>query len=156
MSRPSKTAPQPARTWKMPLKKYLVVLRALQIVLVGVGHLCFPTSAAAQSFPLMCLGRAQVQFDSHVRPGQNVDIHVPFSAATQAATSATLKPGQCGWLDRVLRPGEPTTLCIPFGIFVPQWSVTDNSVNAEYYSESMSDFFWALSGLSGPSTYSVF
>src|SRR5215471_6815158 len=67
-----------------------------------------------QSYELRCRGGG-LKFNS--TPGntlptgeQMMNMTVDFAAGTQGAGKATLKSGQCSWVDRGLRQGEPTQI----------------------------------------------
>jgi hypothetical protein len=73
------------------------------VAVVGsmVLALCSWALAQPPDFPLWCHGKPGMASTS----GRNLIIDfVPASGAA----SRELRPGQCSWLDRALRPGEPT------------------------------------------------
>lgn len=83
-------------------------LRSLILALIG-GLTGFPVvgAAAADGFPLVCNGNGM----SVSSEGGNTIVF--FLAGTAAAGTTPPGPGQCAWLDRPFRPGEPTRLVIP-------------------------------------------
>jgi hypothetical protein len=70
-----------------------------------------PSAIAQTSFPVVCHGgggmRAEVLANGTLR--------VFFTPAGQGANTAPPAPGQCTWLDRAFRPGEPTVLLSNYG-----------------------------------------
>ena len=81
------------------------------------GKIATAVSASAlmqQSYELRCRGGG-LRFNSTAGSTsssgeQMMNVTVDFSAGTQAAggRGENLKPGQCSWVDRGLRNGEPT------------------------------------------------
>ena len=86
----------------------------------------FGTLAAQQSYELRCRGGG-LRFNS--TPGrslstgeQMMNVTVDFTAGTQAAggRAENLKPGQCSWVDRGFRQGEPTQIRLEIVYFAQQ------------------------------------
>jgi len=65
-----------------------------------------PVSAAGPSYPMVCRGGGNMQADFM----SNGHIQLYFSAGRHGAGTAPPRPGECTWLDRGLRPGEPRSL----------------------------------------------
>jgi hypothetical protein len=95
---------------------------------VRTGNLNISASATAQnSYELRCRGGG-LRFNS--TPGrtlptgeQMMNLTVNFSAGTQGANSGqdlNLKPGQCSWVDRGFRQGEPTQIRLEMVYFGQQ------------------------------------
>jgi hypothetical protein len=61
--------------------------------------------AAVPDFPLVCRGAAGMA-STFPTSGGNANLIVDFAPAN-GPVSAGLEPGQCSWVDRALRPGEP-------------------------------------------------
>ena len=62
-------------------------------------------NAKGKSYPLMCRGGAAMK--GTLTPK---GITFQFKGGTQGAGSRPPQPGECTWLDRGFRPGEPRTL----------------------------------------------
>jgi hypothetical protein len=86
------------------------------LALVGSLQVVMPftldaSAIAQESFPMVCRGgggmRAEIQANGTMR--------MFFTPAAQAANIAPPGPGQCIWLDRSFRPGEPAVLLTNFG-----------------------------------------
>ena len=60
---------------------------------------------------MVCRGGGGMRADIQA----NGTMHVFFTPAAQGANTAPPGPGQCAFLDRALRPGEPTQLRTSFG-----------------------------------------
>jgi hypothetical protein len=75
------------------------------------------SAAQAQSYPLMCRGGPDMRLavshdvDAAGVPGATA-IFVHFRAAAQAASVSPPGPGECVWMDRTFRPGEPEVLWV--------------------------------------------
>ena len=72
------------------------------------------TAFMQQSYELRCRGGG-LKFNS--TPGRNLstgeqmmNMTVDFAAGTQGAAKTNLNPGQCSWVDRGFRNGEPTQI----------------------------------------------
>ena len=66
---------------------------------------------AQESFPMVCRGGGGMRADILA----NGAMRVFFIPAAEGANSAPPGPGQCTFLDRALRPGEPHVLLTTFG-----------------------------------------
>jgi hypothetical protein len=86
------------------------------LALIGSFQAAMPfmldaSAFAQESFPMVCRGgggmRAEIRANGSMR--------VFFTPAAQGANTAPPGPGQCTFLDRALRPGEPTDLLTTFG-----------------------------------------
>jgi hypothetical protein len=85
---------------------------AAALVLAWAASTLFDTSALAQEgFPMVCRGGGGMRADILA----NGTMRVFFIPAAQGANTAPPGPGQCTFLDRALRPGEPTVLLTTFG-----------------------------------------
>ena len=117
-----------------------------------------------QSYELRCRGGA-LKFSSS--PGstsssgeQMMNMTVNFAAGTQGAGARTpiLTPGQCSWVDRGFRPGEPTEIRLEMVYFAQQQQALHGSpvdrtpTAAERYPDaqnvpqylSSSDHYWSF------------
>ncbi len=117
-----------------------------------------------QSYELRCRGGA-LKFSSS--PGstsssgeQMMNMTVNFAAGTQGAGARTpiLTPGQCSWVDRGFRPGEPTQIRLEIVSFAQQQQALHGSpvdrtpTAAERYPDaqnvpqylSSSDHYWSF------------
>lgn len=72
-----------------------------------------PLTAQAQTFLLQCRGGSPMRFAVFVKGGR-AEVEVTFKAGTGPASQGLL-PGQCSWLDRGFRPGEPPFICHRIG-----------------------------------------
>jgi hypothetical protein len=98
------------------MRKIKLFAIAAVLILAGVGGWAVSTlldaSALAQeSFPMVCRGGGGMRADILA----NGTMRVFFTSAAQGANTAPPGPGQCTFLDRALRPGEPTVLLTTFG-----------------------------------------
>lgn len=79
-------------------------------LIIGVGAMS--AHAEPRSFPLVCKGgpnqRVEVNFN-RLAPGQT-EVIIRFKGAPSSATSRPVNPGECGWIDRGWRKGEPEIL----------------------------------------------
>lgn len=66
---------------------------------------------AQESFPMVCRGGGGMRAEIFA----NGAMRIFFTPAAQAANIAPPQPGQCIWLDRTFRPGEPPVLLSTFG-----------------------------------------
>ena len=115
-----------------------------------------------QSYELRCRGGG-LKFNSS--PGgtsssgeQMMNMTVDFAAGAQGAGKATLKPGQCSWVDRGLRSGESTQIRFEIVYFAQQQQARHGSpvdrspTAAERYPDaqnvpqylSSSDHYWSF------------
>jgi hypothetical protein len=115
-----------------------------------------------QSYELRCRGGG-LKFNS--TPGgtsssgeQMMNMTVDFAAGAQGAGKATLKPGQCSWVDRGLRSGESTQIRFEIVYFAQQQQARHGSpvdrspTAAERYPDaqnvpqylSSSDHYWSF------------
>src|SRR4029079_11562691 len=123
-----------------------------------------PSMAMQQSYELRCRGGG-LKFNS--TPGstsssgdQMMNMTVDFTAGTQAAggRAENLKPGQCSWVDRGLRNGEPTQIRLEIVYFAQQQQARHGSpvdrspTAAESYPDAQnvpqyltnSDHYWSF------------
>jgi len=85
--------------------KRLLGAMALALATLAVGS----PAGAQTTWPLRCRGGGDMTFA--ISSGMIFrEISIFFKAGTQPAGYGLL-PGQCSWLDRGFRPGEPTYLC---------------------------------------------
>src|SRR6516165_2298423 len=82
-----------------------ILLSALAISLADVS------AFAQESFPMVCRGGGSMRADILA----NGTMRVFFVPAAQGANTAPPESGQCTFLDRALRPGEPHVLLTTFG-----------------------------------------
>jgi hypothetical protein len=77
---------------------------AMIVSLLTIGA---PPAHAQGTFPLQCRGggQANMKYDSDEKT-----IYARFRPAPGPAGNG-LAPGQCSWLDRAFRPGEPSQIC---------------------------------------------
>lgn len=61
--------------------------------------------AAPNSYPLICVGGGAMQ----AKILSNATIQLKFGAGQEAGSP---QPGQCTWMDRGFRPGEPTVMLL--------------------------------------------
>jgi len=64
----------------------------------------------AAAFPIVCRGGEGLSFEMTQRPGEGATIRMAFRPGTGPLADG-LQTGQCTWLDRGFRPGEPTRIC---------------------------------------------
>ena len=123
-----------------------------------------PSMPMQQSYELRCRG-GSLKFNS--TPGstsssgeQMMNMTVNFAAGTQGAGARTpiLTPGQCSWVDRGFRPGEPTEIRLEIVSFAQQQQALHGSpvdrtpTAAERYPDaqnvpqylSSSDHYWSF------------
>jgi hypothetical protein len=76
-------------------------------LIAGLLMLTPPSARAQGTFPLQCRGGGQVNmvYDSDAKT-----VFVRFRPAPGPAGNG-LAPGQCSWLDRAFRSGEPWQIC---------------------------------------------
>jgi len=84
------------------------------------GGLCVVSGsafAAPPSYPLLCRGGASMRIvvnhdvDGNGIPG-GTHMNIYFTPAVQPGSVAEPGPGECVWLDRTFRPGEPSVMWI--------------------------------------------
>jgi hypothetical protein len=78
-----------------------------------------PAEAAPRSYPLICQGAGSMVASIK----SNATIALRFSPGREASV---VRPGECTWVDRAFREGEPTVL-----------SLTGNRHGADYLLEGM-------------------
>ena len=148
-----------------------LTLPLLALLLTGANQL-LPTTETAfvesafmqQSYELRCRG-GNLKFNS--TPGntsssgeQMMNVTIDFTAGTQGAGARTpiLTPGQCSWVDRGFRPGEPTQIRLEMVYFAQQQQALHGSpvdrtpTAAERYPDaqnvpqylSSSDHYWSF------------
>ena len=123
-----------------------------------------PSMPMQQSYELRCRG-GSLKFNS--TPGntsssgeQMMNVTIDFAAGTQGAGARTpiLTPGQCSWVDRGFRPGEPTQIRLEMVYFAQQQQALHGSpvdrtpTAAERYPDaqnvpqylSSSDHYWSF------------
>ena len=123
-----------------------------------------PAMLMQQSYELRCRGGG-LKFNA--TPGrtassgeQMMNMTVDFAAGTQGASARTpiLTPGQCSWVDRGFRPGEPTQIRLEIVSFAQQQQTLHGSpvdrtpTAAERYPDaqnvpqylSSSDHYWSF------------
>jgi len=90
------------------------------------GETFDPTMSMQQSYELRCRGGG-LKFNSTAGSTsssgeQMMNMTVNFTAGTQAAggRGENLKPGQCSWVDRGFRNGEPTQIRLEIVYFAQQ------------------------------------
>lgn len=83
--------------------------RLLSLVLLAT--LATPALAQQTSYPLVC--RAGATMSASVQG--NGAVNLGFRAGAQAASAGTPAAGECRWLDRGFRQGEPTRMILPSG-----------------------------------------
>lgn len=81
------------------------MLPLVAVVLAGMSIVPVVPAVAQQSYPLVCRGGGGM--NASVTAGA---VRVNFTPGTAAASSTPPAPGQCTWLDRGFRPGEPANL----------------------------------------------
>jgi len=148
----------------LPFSLLAIVLAANELVPLK-GEVAFGANAFMQtSYELRCRGGA-LKFNS--TPGrtsssgeQMMNMTIDFAAGTQGASARTpiLTPGQCSWVDRGFRPGEPTQIRLEIVSFAQQQQALHGSpvdrtpTAAERYPDaqnvpqylSSSDHYWSF------------
>lgn len=110
------------------MKLFFVVLTLclLTVVLVATERISSSAEAMQQSYELRCRGGG-LKFNS--TPGvtsssgeQMMNVTVDFAAGTQGAGTRkpNLNPGQCSWIDRGFRQGEPAQIRLQMVSFAQQ------------------------------------
>jgi hypothetical protein len=91
-----------------------MVLAASELISSKAGASLDPSMPMQQSYELRCRGGGSMKFNS--TPGnrsssgeQMMNVTIDFAVGTQGAGTGkpNLNPGQCSWIDRGFRPGEP-------------------------------------------------
>jgi len=91
-----------------------MVLAASELISSKAGASLDPSMLMQQSYELRCRGGGSMKFNS--TPGstsssgeQMMNVTIDFAVGTQGAGTGkpNLNPGQCSWIDRGFRPGEP-------------------------------------------------
>ena len=148
----------------LPFSLLAIVLAANELVPLK-DEVAFGANAFMQtSYELRCRGGA-LKISS--TPGgtsssgeQMMNMTVDFTAGTQGAGARTpiLTPGQCSWVDRGFRPGEPTQIRLEMVYFAQQQQALHGSpvdrtpTAAERYPDaqnvpqylSSSDHYWSF------------
>jgi hypothetical protein len=151
-------------SFALPFSLLAIVLAANELVPLK-GEVAFGANAFMQtSYELRCRGGA-LKFNS--TPGrtsssgeQMMNMTIDFAAGTQGASARTpiLTPGQCSWVDRGFRPGEPTQIRLEIVSFAQQQQALHGSpvdrtpTAAERYPDaqnvpqylSSSDHYWSF------------
>lgn len=98
----------------MQMTKHMV--RAASVAAIALG-IWSGSPSAQTSYPLVCRGRANMNvFVSRgytsATPGSRYGwaVTVSFDGASRSAVISPPGPGECAWLDRGFRPGEPKQL----------------------------------------------
>jgi hypothetical protein len=82
------------------------------LTMLGAAMITPGSDAFAQeSFPMVCRGGGGMRAEVFA----NGEMRILFTPAAQAANVAPPRPGECIWLDRTFRPGEPAMLLSTFG-----------------------------------------
>src|SRR5690349_24554819 len=109
----------------LPFSLLALVLAATGQVSPKIASAFGASSFMQQSYELRCRGGG-LKFNS--TPGRNLstgeqmmNMTVDFAAGTQAASAyKTLSPGQCSWVDRGFRNGEPRQIRFEIVYFAQQ------------------------------------
>jgi len=91
----------------------------ITIIALLVGLCCAAELAFAEqpSFPMVCRGGPEMRImvnhdvDASGIPGATA-MFIYFKPAAKAGSAAPPQPGECTWMDRTLRSGEPAVLWI--------------------------------------------
>jgi hypothetical protein len=142
-----------------------MVLAASELISSKAGASLDPSMPMQQSYELRCRGGGSMKFNS--TPGstsssgeQMMNVTIDFAVGTQGAGTGkpNLNPGQCSWIDRGFRPGEPPQIHLEIVSFGQQaearhGSPVDRSPTAaERYPDaqnvpqylSSSDHYWTF------------
>ena len=115
----------------MKLLLVALTLSLFAVIFVATGRTSSsaaydPTMPMQQTYELRCRGGG-LKFNSTAGSTsssgeQMMNMTVDFAAGTQAAggRAENLKPGQCAWVDRGLRNGEPTQIRLEIVYFAQQ------------------------------------
>ena len=149
----------------LTLSLLAVVLAASELISSKAEASLDPSMSMQQSYELRCRGGGSMKFNS--TPGstssngeQMMNMTIDFAPGTQAAGTGkpNLNPGQCSWIDRGFRPGEPPQIRLEIVSFGQQaearhGSPVDRSPTAaERYPDaqnvpqylSSSDHYWSF------------
>ena len=149
----------------LTLSLLAVVLAASELISSKAGASLDPSMSMQQSYELRCRGGGSMKFNS--TPGstsssgeQMMNVTIDFAVGTQGAGTGkpNLNPGQCSWIDRGFRPGEPPQIHLEIVSFGQQaearhGSPVDRSPTAaERYPDaqnvpqylSSSDHYWTF------------
>ena len=149
----------------LTLSLLAVVLAASELISSKAGASLDPSMSMQQSYELRCRGGGSMKFNS--TPGstsssgeQMTNVTIDFAVGTQGAGTGkpNLNPGQCSWIDRGFRPGEPPQIHLEIVSFGQQaearhGSPVDRSPTAaERYPDaqnvpqylSSSDHYWTF------------
>jgi len=151
----------------MKLFYVALTLSLFAVIFTATGRISSKASAfdpMQQSYELRCRGGG-LKFNS--TPGrtsssgeQMMNVTIDFAAGTQGASARTpiLTAGQCSWVDRGFRPGEPTQIRLEIVSFAQQQQALHGSpvdrtpTAAERYPDaqnvpqylSSSDHYWSF------------
>ena len=152
------------------MKLFLVALTLLLLAMVLVATERISSNAEAfdpsmqQSYELRCRGGGlkfnSTQGGTSSSGEQMMNVTIDFAAGTQGAGTRkpNLNPGQCSWIDRGFRPGEPTQIRLEMVSFAQQQQARHGSAvdrtptAAERYPDaqnvpqylSSSDHYWTF------------
>ena len=149
----------------LTLSLLAVVLAASERISSKAEASLDPSMSMQQSYELRCRGGGSMKFNS--TPGstsssgeQMTNVTIDFAVGTQGAGTGkpNLNPGQCSWIDRGFRPGEPPQIHLEIVSFGQQaearhGSPVDRSPTAaERYPDaqnvpqylSSSDHYWTF------------
>ena len=149
----------------LTLSLLAVVLAASELISSKAEASLDPSMSMQQSYELRCRGGGSMKFNS--TPGstsssgeQMMNVTIDFAVGTQGAGTGkpNLNPGQCSWIDRGFRPGEPPQIRLEIVSFGQQaearhGSPVDRSPTAaERYPDaqnvpqylSSSDHYWTF------------
>ena len=149
----------------LTLSLLAVVLAASELISSKAEASLDPSMSMQQSYELRCRGGGSMKFNS--TPGstsssgeQMMNVTIDFAVGTQGAGTGkpNLNPGQCSWIDRGFRPGEPPQIHLEIVSFGQQaearhGSPVDRSPTAaERYPDaqnvpqylSSSDHYWTF------------
>ena len=149
----------------LTLSLLAVVLAASELISSKAEASLDPSMSLQQSYELRCRGGGSMKFNS--TPGstsssgeQMTNVTIDFAVGTQGAGTGkpNLNPGQCSWIDRGFRPGEPPQIHLEIVSFGQQaearhGSPVDRSPTAaERYPDaqnvpqylSSSDHYWTF------------
>jgi hypothetical protein len=121
--------------------RQILMIATTSVLIALLLTLAVPPAQAQGTFPLQCRGGGQVNmvYDTVART-----VFTRFRPAPGPAGNG-LAAGQCSWLDRALRPGEPRQICtrnITQGkIFWSPNGYTISLPQAQYLSNMLYDRF---------------
>jgi len=111
----------------LTLSLLAVVLAASELISSKAEASLDPSMSMQQSYELRCRGGGSMKFNS--TPGstsssgeQMTNVTIDFAVGTQGAGTGkpNLNPGQCSWIDRGFRPGEPPQIRLEIVSFAQQ------------------------------------